>query len=322
VNSVSKRYSRELFPLAWCLFFRWGIFQVLIFTFAHPFEAVKMWRLAKISAPLTGVLLVGWSHTCLCQSQPVQISPQFEVASVKPSDTDSSQALVQALPGKLVMHNFLVRTLIMFAYDVQAYQISGGPAWIHSSRFEIQAEADGKVSVKQMEGPMLQALLEDRFKLVTHREIRQVNGYELVPTHGAAKLIPTGQNGCVPYSIESPPSAPSPGQPPPIYCGYPRYGANGLNRTLDGKGLSIANLTNALSRAELHRPVVDKTGLTGTYDVHLEWTTDPPSGPAIDSADGVSIFTALPEQLGLKLRSAEINVEVLVIDRVDKPSPD
>jgi uncharacterized protein (TIGR03435 family) len=102
-------------------------------------------------------------------------------------------------------------------------------------------------------------------------------------------------------------------QPRPNFCDFPHLGREGQNRTLDGKGLHISDIAQILARAELHRPVIDSTGLTGTFDIHLEWTSDPATG-------GLSIFTALPEQLGLRLDSARAPTEMLVIDRAEKPS--
>jgi uncharacterized protein (TIGR03435 family) len=94
----------------------------------------------------------------------------FEVASVKPSTSASDRALVQAVPGRLLMENFAPRTLIVLAYGVADYQVAGGPPWIGSDRYDVQAKAQGDATVQQMEGPMLQALLVERFKLGFHRE--------------------------------------------------------------------------------------------------------------------------------------------------------
>ncbi len=166
---------------------------------------------------------------------------------------------------------------------------------------------------------MLQALLEDRFKLALHRETKQLPVYELTLANGTAKLEPSKNDNCIAYSAESPPPpAPLPGT---IFCGFPRMTSSGLNQTLNGSAISIAALAGSLSRWQLHKPIVDKTGLTGTFDVHLDWTADPPSGIGdTDAPAGPSIFTALREQLGLKLQSGRGPVEVLVIDHVEKPS--
>jgi len=221
------------------------------------------------------------------------------------------------------MDNFSLRLLIQFAHGVKDFQISGDPPWIGSDHYDIQAKAEGNASVKQMEGPMLQALLADRFQLTLHRETRQLPVYELTVVKGGVKLQLTRQGDCTPYSVDSPPPPPTAGASRPIFCGYPRMGSDGLNRTLEGAGVSMAVLAANLSRSELHRKILDRTGLTGTFDVYLKWTIDSPAGPASpgisDDPTGPSVFTALQE-LGLKLESAKGPVEVLVIDRVEKPS--
>jgi uncharacterized protein (TIGR03435 family) len=226
---------------------------------------------------------------------------------------------VQALPGgRLVMENFSLRGLIQFAYGVRDFQLAGEPAWSGSVHYDVQAKAEGDFSVKQMEGPMLQALLADRFQLLVHRETRQLPVYELSVARGGVKMKTTAPAECVPYDADAaPPAASAPNAPHPIYCGYPKAGATGTNRTLDGAGVSIAGLIANLSRLAVDRAIIDKTGLDATYDVHLEWAAD----PLADDPGGASIFAALQEQLGLKLESAKGPVEVLVIDRVERASP-
>lgn len=246
---------------------------------------------------------------------------EFEVATIKPNPGEPGKAYVQPLPGRLLMQNFTVRTMSLLAYGVEDYQISGAPSWFASDRFDVQATAAGDASAQQMEGPMLQALLEDRFHLSLHRETKEMPAYELTAI-GKSKLQPTKDASCTPYPADAPPPrAPAPGQPWPRFCGYFRSGAAGPSRTLDGTGISMATLANTLTRAELHKPVVDRTGLMGTFDVLLTWTPDSLANPTNpDAPAGTSIFTALKEQLGLKLDSARAPVEVLVIDRLEKPS--
>jgi uncharacterized protein (TIGR03435 family) len=246
--------------------------------------------------------------------------PGFEVASVKLNTSGSDKAYVQALPGRLVMTNMALRRLILLAYSVQDYQISGDPRWIGSDHYDIQAKAAGDASVQQMEGPMLQALLEDRFKLVLHREVRQLPVYELTVAKGGVQLQRWKEGSCVPYAVDAPPKPAAPGEPRPVFCGF-HVGSEGLNRTLDGAGIGMPALAANLSRSyasALNRTVIDKTGLTGTFDLHLKWTIDDPI--SIDAAAGPSIVTAIQEQLGLKLESTRGGVEVLVIDRIEKPS--
>lgn len=227
------------------------------------------------------------------------------------------------------MTNLALRRLILIAYGVQDYQLSGDPPWAASEHYDIQAKADGSTSVQQMEGPMLQALLEDRFKMVLHRETRQLPVYELTVVSGGAKVQPSKDGSCIPYSVDSPPlPAPAAGEPRPTFCGL-RMVVEGLNRTLEGKGVSMAVLATNLSRtynSALGRNVIDSTGLTGIFDIHLKWAIDDltgavgPGTAAPSDPTGPSIFTAMQEQLGLKLKPGKGPVEVLVIDHIEKPS--
>jgi uncharacterized protein (TIGR03435 family) len=261
------------------------------------------------------------------QSNPVR--PGFDVASVKPAANANGQSLLQALPGRLRMTNLALRRLILNAYGVQDYQISGDPPWIASEHYDIQATAASNTSVQQMEGPLLQVLLEERFKLALHRETRQLPVYDLAVGKGGGKLQRSKEGSCTPYLEDSPPPpASAPGQPNRTFCGL-HLTVEGLNRTLDGKGVTMAAFAASLSRtytSDLGRTVIDRTGLTETFDVHLKWSIDPLTGPAGAGTGsppdlaGPSLFTALQEQLGLRLESTKGPVEVLVIDHIEKPS--
>jgi uncharacterized protein (TIGR03435 family) len=275
------------------------------------------------------LVAAGSAAIALSQTESPTAHPRFEVASIKPNSNGGNVAYIQPLPGsRLVMTNFAVLQLILSAYGVQSYQVSGDPPWISADHYDIQAKSEGNASVQQMEGPMLQALLEDRFKLMLHRETRQLPVYELTVAKSGVKLERSKEGSCIPYSVDSPPPPPiAPGAPRTNYCGYPRSGVEGLNRTLDGAGVSMTVLANRLSLsyvAQLGRTVIDRAGLAGTFDVHLKWAVDASNGAAgpgiSDDSTGPSIFTALEEQLGLKLESAKGPVEVLVIDHVEKPS--
>ena len=261
-----------------------------------------------------------------CSSLPGQTnSPRatsaFDVASVKPSASASDRALVQAVPGRLLMENFAPRTLIVLAYGVGDYQVAGGPSWIASDHFDVQAKAEGDATVQQMEGPMLQSLLVERFKLAFHRETQQLPVYELTRAGGNAKLQATKEGSCTTYSLDAPaPRAAAAGAPGTTFCGFPHITQNGTNRALDGKGVSMATLAGNIARF-VRRSVIDKTGLTGTYDLHLEWTDAPLNDiPNPDISNRPSVFTAVTEQLGLKLESAKGPVEVIVIDHMERPS--
>jgi uncharacterized protein (TIGR03435 family) len=258
------------------------------------------------------------------QAQPPSTRPEFEVASVRLAANAQGKSLLQAVPGRLLMTNLTPQRLILIAYGVQDYQLSGGPQWLNSEHYDIQATADSNATVQQMEGPMLQVLLEKRFQMTIHRETRQLPVYELVVGKRDVGLQQSKEGSCTPYSQDSPPPA-IPAKPQTMFCGF-HLTVDGLNRTLDGKGVTMAMLAANLSRtynSSLGRNVLDATGLTGTFDMNLNWSIDPlaPSETAPpQDRTGPSLFTALPEQLGLKLESAKGPVEVLVIDHIEKPS--
>jgi uncharacterized protein (TIGR03435 family) len=210
--------------------------------------------------------------------------------------------------------------LIAYAYGVRTDQIAEGPSWTASDRYDIEATAAGNPSVSQMAGAMLQSLLEDRFKLRLHRETRQLPIFELTVVKNGLKLPPAREANCAPASVDSPPKPPEPGKPRLFPCGFARYGPKGLNWTLDGESIAMARLAENLSRTGQGRSVIDKTGLAGSYEVHLKWVADPLApDTATDDQSGPSLFTALRE-LGLRLESAKGPVEVLVIDHAEKPS--
>ncbi len=210
----------------------------------------------------------------------------------------------------------------------------GGPAWLNTDRYTITATAIGNPPLGTILGPMLQALLQDRFKLKIHSETREIPVYALTVTRGSPKLKPFKEGGCTPLppreslgALTLPQLAP--GQ---MFC-------NGLMRdsgsavTLDAQRANLAELCTMLSLV-FHRPVVDRTGVAGAFDFHLEFAADPTLGmgppppappgadpaPPSDPGGAPSIFTAL-QNLGLKLdQSAKGPAEFLVIDSIQRPS--
>jgi uncharacterized protein (TIGR03435 family) len=244
------------------------------------------------------------------------ITPTFEVASVKPSKGGGGP-YNRILPGRLLVTYSSLRDLIAFAYGVRTDQIAEGSSWIVSDHYDIEAKAAGNVAGSQIAGAMLQALLEDRFKLMLHRETRQLPVYELTALKNGLKLQPTKEGSCAPFSSDSPPLPATADTPRVPFCG-PRTGRNGVNWVLNGQGVVMEAFAGILS-FHLNKTVLDRTGLTGSYDVHLEWAVDE-LAPVPDDLSGESLFTALREQLGLRLESAKGPVEVLVIDHAERPS--
>lgn len=234
----------------------------------------------------------------------------FEVVSIKPGDPSSHAVRIQIAPGgRFVCENVNVRFLIEQALGVRQFQISGGPSWMGTERFDVNAKADGTGQIGRDElKPMILSLLEDRFKMKFHRETKEFPIYALVSGKGGAKMKVAETQG-----QES--------------RGMIRMGRGQVN----GTQMDMAMLANNLSN-QLGRQVIDKTGLTEKYDFELNWTPDesqagfgpfggPPAPPPPPSdTPGPSIFTALQEQLGLKLESQKGPVPMIVVDSIEKPT--
>lgn len=254
--------------------------------------------------------------------------PEFEVASIKPAAPDARGMFIRPGPGGgLSITNMPLKEMIVIAYRIQPFQISGGPAWLDSAHYDITAKPEKRAKFDELQ-LMLQALLADRFQLKIHRETKELTVYALVMARKDGKLGPqlteSKEGGCTPIDPSKPPPPPEPGKPPVLGCG----GMMMSPRRLTAASIPVANMIPMLSRF-LDRTVIDKTGLTGNFDISLEWTPDetqalqlPPDAPKPPPSDatGPSIFTALQEQLGLKLESQKGPVEVFVIDRAEKPS--
>jgi bla regulator protein blaR1 len=247
----------------------------------------------------------------------------FEVASIKPSGPNAQGRIIQFMPGGgLRMTNQTLKSMITFAYDVQDFQVTGGPGWINSEHYDLMAKPEssldagdapinaGKMTDEQFKTAQervrarLQPLLAERFQLAIHREGREQTVYELVVAKSGPKLKESkGGEGR-------------------------RIGMTRGKLTSVGEPLQF--LAQVLSQL-LGRPVLDKSGLRGDFDYELTWTPDPgqfigPPGPAGQDAstppdpNGPSIFTAIQEQLGLRLESTKGPVEMIVIDRAEKAS--
>jgi uncharacterized protein (TIGR03435 family) len=257
--------------------------------------------------------------------------PKFEVASIKPSQ-EQRFMMVRPLPGRLTASAPL-RLLMQNAYTVQAFQIVGGPGWIDSERYTLEAKAGGNASRAEI-FLMLQSLLEDRFQLKVHRETRELPVYTLVPARSGLKLPPPKEGSCVESTTDTIPE-PSRGRMQPAVQGQAplaRCGSVGVMAAppaarMQGGKVLMPEFIRMLSMV-LGRPVIDKTGFSGLFDVRLDFLPDemtamlPPPPPDAVSADSnvPSILTAMQEQLGLRLESTTGPVEVIVIDHVERPS--
>jgi bla regulator protein BlaR1 len=245
----------------------------------------------------------------------------FEVASIKPSNPDTPGGLINFTGGGgLKLSNIPLRTMITLAYDVRDFQISGGPGWVATERFDVTAKADRSADgpddfAKMTDGQRkatrdqvverLRALLADRFQLAVHRETKEQPIYALVVSKNGSKL----------QEVKD--------------LGREQRLSTGRGR-MDAMGVPIEMAATVLSNI-MGRPVVDKTGLTGKYSFVLEWTPEPGADARAQGfGDGITapapapggptIFTALQEQLGLRLDAQKGPVPNIVIDRVEKPS--
>ena len=255
--------------------------------------------------------------------------PRFEVASVKTNKSGDGGSRINVEPGgRFTATNTTLRNLIRQSFQLQDFQITGGPDWMGSEHFDIVAKADAEIppTPPGVIGPMqlmVQSLLEERFKLAVHQEKRDLPIYALVVARSGGRLgaklqsstvdcqaimtAATGRSGSPP---EPPPSAPS---------GRPICGMRTTPGQIMGGGFPLSQLASALSRI-VQRTVVDRTGLVGNFDLELAYTPD--QMPQGLDPNGPSIFTAVQEQLGLKLDSIRGPVDVLVIDGVTHPAED
>lgn len=250
----------------------------------------------RITVARSGLLTVG---CCLIWGQ-TTTTPSFDVASVKPvtsasGDREPIDFRVQP-GGRLIITNLRFNVIIREAFGVKGYQIAGGPAWMDTDRFDITAKAEGDPTRKQMM-TMLQALLADRFHLMVHRETKEANVYSLVVAKNGPKFKhSTADETYIRLYRNTPVDQP------------------GVSYTIGAQKASMALFAERLGAMELGRPVLDHTGLDGEFDFKVEYATN-------DNPDvGASIFTAIQEQLGLKLEATKGLLEILVIDHVEKPS--
>jgi uncharacterized protein (TIGR03435 family) len=271
---------------------------------------------------------------------------KFEVTSVKksgpPGQAFTPFRLLQG--GRFSMGQMTVGSLITLGYGIQRYQVVGGPSWMNTDRFDINAVAEDVPPQPTPPGTpnrmqlLIRSLLKERFALVTHNETRELPLSYLVMAREDRKLgerlrpstidcralmaerAKAAKEGAAP----TPPAPPKPGEIQP--CGM----RGGLGQITAGS-MALSNFAQMLG-SMLNRPIYDRTNLTGSFDIQLEYTPDQmpqippgvtlPPGLTLPSPDGPSLNTALQEQLGLKLEATRGPVDVLVIDSVEQPTPD
>jgi len=250
------------------------------------------------------LLLFLVSLTALCQTKPEKLPKlEFEVASIKPAKPGANAGGIKPLPGgqTYVANNVPVKLMIRLMYHLTNSQVSGGPGWLDTDLYDVEAKADGPHTLDELH-IMFQNLLVDRFKLQFHKETRTLPAYELAVDKAGTKLTEN----------HSPDQWEIPIQP---------LGFGNVQATR----CSMSYFSWFLAQV-LNKPVVDQTGLPLFYDFKLEWTPElppgfvPRDGASLPPTNGPDIFTAVHEQLGLKLDSHKGPVEIMVIDHVEKPS--
>jgi uncharacterized protein (TIGR03435 family) len=235
--------------------------------------------------------------------------PSFEVATIKPSKPEERFSLLINRSGILNTTDSSLSDLIKFAYDLHPKQISGGPGWVETEKYDITAKADteGIPSVTQLK-LMLQKLLTDRFQLTFHRDKKELSVYAITVSKTGSKMTKNTSNP----------------------NGLPGFGGGGRGG-LRVQNATMSELASMFQARLLDRPVVDQTGLgSARWDFILTWTPDPsqvppggppPGPPAATDADAPpDLFLAIQQQLGLKLETTKAPVDVLVVDKVEKPS--
>jgi uncharacterized protein (TIGR03435 family) len=217
----------------------------------------------------------------------------FEVASIKPNNTGSGSSSESTGPGRVTAVNINISSLVQQAFGIKEFQISGAPAWVVSDRYDFNATTGTSKDLSETElEPYFESVLAERFHLKYHRETKEMQVYALRVAKTGARLTAHAGGGDSSNGIN-----------------------NGPEKTsLKSTNISMKAFAGTLGR-RLDRMIIDDTGLTGGYDLTLEWAPN----PSPDSTEP-SLFTALQEQLGLKLESTKGPVEIIVIDSIERPS--
>jgi uncharacterized protein (TIGR03435 family) len=256
----------------------------------------------------------------LWSAPPLAAQKVFDVVSVKPNVSASGPSDPIISPQRFSWINVRLRQLIQVGYEVRPYQLIGLPDWADSARFDVTATVNFPASRQEM-NTMLQSVLADRFDLVAHRDTRDLPVYALVPARADGRLGPNIHPAAVDCEAVNAKPLDSAGAQSAVAACSPQLGLTKLKAT----GFHMSGLAGGLMRI-LDRTVIDKTGVTGAFDLELSWTPDPtmlPNGvPAPTNSTAPSIFATLQEQLGLRLISDRGSVDVLVIDRINRPKPD
>jgi len=252
----------------------------------------------------------------------------FEATSIRRNPPRDALPIAVVRGDRFIAPGTTVRDLIRVANLVEEIQVTGGPAWVESERFAIEASTGPGITAEDARA-MIRAMLADRFKLKTHTEKRDLQGFSLIAVRGNTNdRRPSGAD-CAP--LRSPAGIPAPPPPPPPPSGgqvLPLTAGTALSKCgaalgpfwFSARAISFEQFATLLSRT-IRRPVVDRTNLTGAYDFDLTFAPESPTpSPIPVPADAPSIFTAVQEQLGLKLDPQRVPTDVIVIESVERPT--
>jgi uncharacterized protein (TIGR03435 family) len=281
---------------------------------------------SRAAAVALVVAIVGGTATIAhTQTPPSRV---FEATSIRRNPPRDALPIAVVRGERFIAPGTTVRDLIRVANLVEEIQISGGPAWVESERFAIEASTGPSITAEDARA-MIRAMLADRFKLKTHTEKRDLQGFSLIAVRGNTNdRRPSGAE-CAP--LRSPAGIPAPPPPPPPPAGgqiLPLTAGTALSKCgtalapgwFSARAISFEQFAILLSRT-IRRPVVDRTNLTGPFDFDLMFLPESPTpSPVPVPADAPSIFTAVQEQLGLKLDPRRVPTDVIVIDNVERPT--
>jgi uncharacterized protein (TIGR03435 family) len=291
-----------------------GIVQVRPGRLWIPNNSVRMTKSRLLTTAGFAVLVS--AGTLIAQAP---APPTFEVASVKPNAAGSNapQRGSPFVGDRVTIGNMTLQTIIQMAYQINPTEIMGAPSWIANERFDITAKAAAPSPSDQLRS-MLQSLLAERFKLATHMEARSTPVYALMIARSDGRLGPLlhpEARDCESLRVVA---RAKPGTPDP--CAGPSGGSGSGPGHIVQKSRPIDLLTTIL-RPYVDRPILNRTGLTGSYDWDLTFALQRLQAQGADS-DGTTIFTALQEQLGLKLQPTTASQDMLVVDHVEHPTED
>jgi uncharacterized protein (TIGR03435 family) len=261
------------------------------------------WTEDKVAAPLTLQRVppdAAWEIPGADQAMPKDATPEFEVATIKPSRPDAQGYGFHSNGRRIWFDNQTAMSMIKYFYGVSRKQVVGGPDWLNTDRYDADGVPDilGTPSVKQMLG-MYQKLMADRFQLSFHREKRELSAYTITVAKTGSKLAPSlGDPNGLPDETGS-------GDQNGIFIRF-------TNTSMEDLAAALQTLMPD------EDPVVDQTGLPGRFDFTLKWSSDSASP---DPSAAPDLFTAIQQQLGLKLERVKTPVDVMVIDHIERPSP-